>query len=48
LTKIPLTYSVSHFNLGGLAALFGGDNPTKAAPWRQDWVNVLLGVYLAI
>jgi len=27
LTKIPLIYSVSYFNLGGLGALFGGLNP---------------------
>ena len=30
LTKTPLIYSVSRFNLGGLGALFGGDKPTKA------------------
>jgi len=36
LTKIPLTYSVSNFNLwGGLGALFGA-KPTKAYPWRRD------------
>jgi len=29
LTKIPLVYSVSYFNLGGLEALFGGLNPPK-------------------
>jgi len=29
MTKIPLTYSVSYFNLGGLGALFGGAKPTK-------------------
>jgi len=29
LTKIPLVYSVSHFNLGGLGALFGGLSPPK-------------------
>jgi len=32
LTNIPLIYSVSYFNLGGLGALFGGDKPTNAAP----------------
>jgi len=30
LTKAPLIYSVSRFNLGGLGALFGGAKPTKA------------------
>jgi len=30
LTKTPLIYSASRFNLGGLRALFGGDKPTKA------------------
>jgi len=30
LTKTPLIYSVSRFNLGGLGALFGGAKPTKA------------------
>jgi len=29
LTKTPLIYSVSHFNLGGLGALFGGKSPPK-------------------
>jgi len=33
LTKIPLTCSVSYFNLGGLAALFGELSP----PWRRGW-----------
>ena len=37
LSKIPLLYSVSRFNLGGLGALFGGAKPTKAPPWRRDW-----------
>jgi len=36
LTKLPLTYSISYFNLGGLGALFGGNKPTKAPPWRLD------------
>ena len=36
LTKIPLIYSVSRFNLGDLGALFGGAKPTKASPWRRD------------
>jgi len=30
LTKIPLVYRVSYFNLGGLGALFGEAKPTKA------------------
>jgi len=30
MTKIPLIYSVSYFNLGRLGALFGGDKLTKA------------------
>ena len=30
LTKIPLTYSVSYFNLCGLGAAFGRAKPTKA------------------
>jgi len=30
LNKIPLIYSVSRFNLGGLGALFGVAKPTKA------------------
>ena len=30
LTKTPLIYSVSRFNLGGLGALFEKTNPTKA------------------
>jgi len=29
LTKIPLIYSVSNFNLDGLGALFGGLSSTK-------------------
>ena len=29
LAKIPLIYSVSYFNLGGLGALFGEPKPTK-------------------
>jgi len=29
LTKIPLTYSASHFNLEGLGALFGVAKPPK-------------------
>ena len=32
LTKIPLIYSVSRFNLGGLGAFFGGATSTKAPP----------------
>jgi len=36
LTKTPLIYSVSRFNLGEIGALFGGDKPTKAPPWRRD------------
>jgi len=39
LTKIPLSYSVSYFTLEGLGALFGGAKPTKAPPWRRDWVR---------
>jgi len=34
LTKTPLIYSVSRFNLGGLGALFGGISPPK--PPRGD------------
>jgi len=34
-TKIPLIYSVSYFNLGGLGAVFGGLSPPKP-PWRRD------------
>jgi len=30
LTKTPLFYSISRFNLRGLGALFGGAKPTKA------------------
>jgi len=37
LTKIPLTYSVSYFNLGGLGALFGGLSPPK--PPRGDGIG---------
>jgi len=37
LTKTPLIYSVSRFNLGGLGALFGGLNPPKPLPWLRDW-----------
>jgi len=37
LTKTPLIYSVSRFNLGGgLGALFGGAKHTKASPWLRD------------
>jgi len=36
---IPLIYSVSYFNLGGLGALFAGTRPIKALPWRQDWLQ---------
>jgi len=37
LTKIPLTYSVSYFDLGGLGALFWVAKPIKAHPWRRDY-----------
>ena len=30
LTKMPLTYSISNFNFGGLGAFFGKTKPTKA------------------
>jgi len=30
LSKIPLIYSVSRFNLGGLELFLGGDKPTTA------------------
>ena len=33
LSKIPLIYSVSRFNLGGLGALFGGLSPPQPPPW---------------
>jgi len=36
LTKIPLIYSVSCFNFGGLELRLGS-MPTKAPPWRRDW-----------
>ena len=37
LTKLPLIYSVSYFDLGGgLEAVFGGAKPTKAPPLRRD------------
>ena len=36
LTKTPLIYSVSRFNLGGLGALFEGAKPTKAPLWRRN------------
>ena len=39
LSKIPLIYSVSRFNLGGLGALFGGDKPTTAP--RGDGTGVI-------
>jgi len=32
LTKVPLIYSVSYFNLGGLKALLGGLIPPKLSP----------------
>ena len=41
LTKTPLIYSVSRFNLGGVRALFGGAKPTKAHPWRRDWSGII-------
>jgi len=37
LTKTPLIYSASPFNLEGLGALFGGAKTTKPPPWRWDW-----------
>jgi len=36
LTKTPLIYSVSRFNLRGLGALFGRAKPTKAPQWRRE------------
>ena len=44
LTKIPLTCSVSCFNLVGLGALFGGAKPTKAP--RGDGSDWLTGLFL--
>jgi len=38
LKKIPLTYSVSYFNLGGLEALFGGLSP-QTPPVAMDWFD---------
>ena len=34
--KTPLISSVSYFNFGGFAPLFGGSKPTKVRPWRRD------------
>ena len=45
LTKIPLIYNVSFFNLGELGALFGEAKPTKAPSWRWDWVTWVINVY---
>ena len=45
LTKIPLIYSVSYFNVGGNGTLFGGANPTKASPWQRDCARPLLHKY---
>jgi len=46
LTKNPLIYSVSRFNLGGLGALFGGAKPTKDLLWRWDWsIDSFLNFY---
>jgi len=44
LTKIPLIYTVSRFNFGGLGGMFGEAKPTKATPWRRDWVWLFDGV----
>jgi len=30
-----------HISFGGLGAIFGGTTPTKATPWRRDWVAPL-------
>jgi len=30
------------FQFGGLGALFGGTKPTKAPPWRRDWLCKLM------
>jgi len=39
LTKVPLIYSVSYFNLGGIGAVFGGAKPTKAPRGdRTVWI----------
>jgi len=40
LTKIPLVYSVSYFNLEGVVALFGEAKPAKAPPWRRVCLRV--------
>jgi len=37
LTKISLIY-VFHVSIWGLGALFGEAKPTKARPWRRDWM----------
>ena len=34
--KIPLIYSASYFNWGGLELCLGGLSPPKP-PWRRDW-----------
>jgi len=34
--KIPLIYSVSRFNLGGLELCLGGLSPPNPPPWRRD------------
>jgi len=43
LTKIPLIYSVSYFNLGGLGAVFGGLSPPK--PPRGDGADDVMVEY---
>jgi len=42
LSKIPLIYSVSHFNLGGLGALFGGgmNPPQPPVATGQAWLHL--------
>ena len=39
LLKSPLIYSVSYFNLG-ILVLFLEGKPTKATPWRRDWIRL--------
>ena len=47
LIKTRMIYSVSYFNLGGIGTLFGGVKPTKAPPWRRDWIHATYITYIA-
>ena len=55
LTNIPLIWSVSYFNLGGLEFCFGGAKPTKALPVTtglgvglQEWCAVTLKRFVVL